>query len=226
MNRFLCCLLLLLAQPFLPGQPAAAQVMLYENSLPPGFAYVRFASTLPAAVELHPSFGDTLKLGADGATRVSPYQVVENVATRTLLAGIGGETIAFVLKPASYNTVILTRDTAGALQQHVLSDQTIPNQTRARLAFYNATPDCTAAGLALEPKNQPVFANVPPGSMGARTVNPVASAKVHASCGGVALPGLDLGELGAGGQYTVWVMAPSGKPMAFLARDTITPYLR
>jgi hypothetical protein len=218
--------IVLVALAALFAQPAAAQVKLYENSLPEGFGYVRFVNTLPGAVELKPSFGDTLKLGAEGADRVTAYHVVENVTNHVQTVAIGQEKVEFTLKPASFNTAILTRDAAGVLQAHVLSEQTMFNQTRAHLSFTNATLDCAGASLVLEPGGQSVFGGVAPLAMKARDVNPIASAKVRAACGTAKIAPLSLGELGAGGQFTVWLMAPAGAPQVFVARDSIAPYLR
>jgi hypothetical protein len=108
----------------------------------------------------------------------------------------------------------------GTLVATRLSDALEFNQTRARLAFYNVIPDCADGSLALQGSSQAVFTGVAPNTAKARTVNPSA-AQVVAACGGKPAPVLDLGLLEAGGQYSVWLMAPAGTPVTLLARDRI-----
>lgn len=210
--------------------PVRAQVLLYENRLPDGFAYVRFANTLPEALTIKPAgFADTVTLGNEGASRVSPYYTVEKVAGRALsidltTGGTSGHAV-FELKPAVFHTVLIGRDDKGT-DAKVVADQSEINQTRARLAFYNAVPDCTAAGLQLDPGGSAVFSGIAPGSMRGRSVNPAAKARVKAACGASRSTSLDLGRLDAGGQYSIWLMAPSGPTVAFMSENTIAPYLR
>lgn len=211
----------------LGGSAAQAQMLLYENRLPDGFAYVRFANTTPDALTVKPDgFADTVALGTDGGARVSPYYTVEKVAGRTLALdltakGVSGHA-AFQIKPGAFHTVLL--GPGGKAQ--VVTDEAEINQSRARLAFYNAEPDCGAAGLQLEPSGTSVFSAVAAGSMKGRSVNPIAKAHVKAGCGmGRTVP-LDLGELSAGGQYSIWLMAPAGAPVAFMSENAIAPYLR
>lgn len=211
----------------LAGSGAQAQMLLYENRLPDGFAYVRFANTLPDALTVKPDgFADNVTLGTEGGTRVSAYYTVEKVAGRDLALDLKAKDTpshaTFQLKPGAFHTVLLGWD--GKAQ--VVTDQAEINQTRARLAFYNAEPDCTAAGLQLEPSGSAVFSAVAPGSMRGRSVNPIAKAKVKAGCGTKSSVPIDLGELSAGGQYSIWLMAPAGTPVAFMSENTMAPYLR
>ena len=209
--------------------PALAQIALYADALPPGFAYVRFANTTMDAVTLSPNFADKLTMGTDGQARLTPYQVVEKVAERTLSAEFASGTAKgnadLKLTPGSFHTILISRKGSG-FDLKTIVDTTEYNQLRARLAFYNATADCANAALLLEPKSQSIFSGVPPGAMKARSVNPIESAKVQATCGTAKPPVVDLGELGPGGLYSVWLMAPAGAPVAFMARDTIAPYQR
>lgn len=210
--------------------PARAQVLLYENRLPDGYAYVRFANATADALTVKPNgFADPVALGTDGAARVSSYYTVENVAGRSLavdLTGAGATThAAFEVKPGSYNTVLIGRDGATTAAK-VVADQAEINQTRARLAFYNAVADCPAAGLQLEPAGTTVLSGVAPHAMRGRSVNPAAKARVRAACGATRATPLDLGQLSAGGQYSIWYMAPAGTPVAFVSENAIAPYLR
>lgn len=219
-----------LAVPCLLAGPAAAQMMLYENHLPDGYAYVRFVNTLPDAVTIKPAgFADPVTLGADGASRVSSYFTVEKVAGRSLAVDLGAASASshasFELKPGAFHTVLIAKDGSTATAK-VVTDQAEINQTRARLAFYNAVPDCTAAALQLEPGGSSIFKSVKSGSMRGRSVNPAANAHVKAGCGTTRSASLDLGQLSAGGQYSVWYMAPAGTPVAFMSENAIAPYMR
>ncbi|MCQ4159162.1 ABC transporter permease [Roseomonas sp. GC11] len=209
----------------LPGGPAQAQPMLYEQRLPEGFAFVRFANTLPGAVTVKPDFGDPLALKAEGAGRVTDYMVAEDVAKRPVKISLtdarGSAEVTVTIPGGGYNTVLLQRQ-GEALRAVVINDKTEFNQVRARLAFYNAVPDCAGGALALDPSGQSVFSQVAPGAATARSTNP-ASARVVASCGGRKAAALDLGRLEAGGQYSVWLMAPDGNLTSFMVRDRIAP---
>lgn len=206
--------------------PATAQVALYEGRLPDGFAFVRFANASAQPVDLAPGFTDPVKLGTDGASRISTYRVVEAVAGKTFAAtDPEGGKLAFQLTPGKFHTFLVT-DAGAKLAGTLVTDVTDYNQLRAKMSFYNAAPACPAASLLLEPANQAIFKAVGPASMRTRSINPVDEAKVHATCGPASVPSLDLGELHAGALYSVWLMAPAGTPVTFVAQDFIAPYQR
>lgn len=207
--------------------PARAQTMLYPDRLPDGYAYVRFVNTGAEPVTVRPAgFGEAMTLGTDGAARVSSYRVVEGVAGRELEAQVsaGGRSGrgAFAVEPGSFDTVLVGPDMALA----AVRDEAEVSQTRARLAFYNAAPGCAAATLQLDPGGRTVFAGVGPSAMRGRAVNPAEKVRLRAACSTGQSAALDLGEIGAGGQYSVWLMAPAGKATAFMSVNAIAPYLR
>ncbi|MDQ1079178.1 ABC transporter permease [Pseudoroseomonas cervicalis] len=207
---------------FQPGA-ATAQPMLYEQRLPDGFAFVRFANTLAGPVSVKPDFDDALNLRDEGAARVTDYRVAEDVANRpvrlTVTEGGRSTELRVTIEGGGYNTILLQRQ-GDAVQAVVVKDQTDYNQVRARLSFYNAVPGCAEGSLALAPSGQSVFSKVEPSSMTARSINPV-SATVTAGCGGRQAAALELGRLEAGGQYSVWLVAPAGELTSFLVRDRI-----
>lgn len=225
--------LAILAGILAPGGvlPASAQPMLYENRLPEGTAYVRFVNTLPEGGTVTPAFADPLNLGKSGGDRVGPYMVVENAAGRTLTADVKlgpvQKTVSFALQSGKWHTLLLQPGGgAGEVATTLVTDEVGYNQLRARLSFFNATPQCKQAALALEPGGQSVFTGVATGTMKVRSVNAVASQRVRAECDGRKAPTLDLGRLDAGGLYSVWLVSPGGTPETFLARDLIAPYRR
>ena len=126
------------------------------------------------------------------------------------------------MAPDSFNTV-LVEESAGKLSTVLVKDGAEFNQARARLSFYNATPGCAAAALALAPAGTAVFADVAAGAVKTRSVNPV-KAMVRATCTGSAAEDVMLDNMEAGGSYSVWLMAPGGKATTFITRDTTLPY--
>ncbi len=207
--------------------PAAAQEALYGPQPPKGSAYVRFVNALPVAAALTPDFLPAEQLGTGPADRVGAYFAVERVAGRALQLDIqaGGKTGHATLQadPGGFLTIVVQQTQAGALAATPIADLAEFNQNRARLSFYNATADCPAGTLALDPGGQAVFQDVPAGGAKARSVNPV-NAQLRASCTGRAAPPVTLGGMEPGSMFSVWLMAPDGKPTAFVTRDVATPY--
>lgn len=205
--------------------PAQAQApLLYEQRLPDGTAFIRFINTLPGPVSVKADFAPGFTQGAGDAERVGPYVPAEKAAGREAVLDITAEgqpTQARVTFKEGYNTVVLAR-VDGKVAATVLPDGLEFNQLRARLAFYNVIPGCADGSLTLQGSNQAVFTGVAPNTTRSRSVNPTA-ASVRAACGGRDAPVQDLGRLEAGGQYSVWLMAPAGTPVTLLARDRIAP---
>jgi hypothetical protein len=206
-----------------PLASAQAQApMLYEQRLPEGTAFIRFINGLPGEAAVKADFAPAFTQGSGDADRVGPYVPAQKVVGRDAVVELteGGQTVQVTLRfEAGYNTVVLARK-GGTLVATRLSDALEFNQTRARLAFYNVIPDCPDGSLTLQGSSQAVFTGVAPNTAKARTVNPSA-AQVVAACGGKPAPVLDLSLLEAGGQYSVWLMAPAGTPVTLLARDRI-----
>jgi alginate O-acetyltransferase complex protein AlgF len=210
------------------GGPAAAQQVLYTPVPPKGSAYVRFVNALDGPVKVSPDFLPAQTLGAGAADRVSAYAVVEHVQGRAMAvdAGDGARSghATLGVAPGSFVTVILRAAGAAGIAVTEVVDQTEFNQTRAHLAFYNATTDCPAAALTLLPAKASVFADVAPGTAKTRSVNPV-TATVVAACGGGQAASVALNGLEAGGMYSVWLMtqAPDQR-RGFISRDSTLPW--
>jgi hypothetical protein len=203
--------------------PALAQApLLYEQRLPDGTAFIRFINTLPGEVTVKSDIAPTFTQAATDADRVGPYVPAEKATGREVVLDItaeGQSTQARVTFKEGYNTVILARQD-GKVAAVNLADGLEFNQLRARLAFYNVIQGCADGSLTLQGSNQAVFTGVAPNTTKSRSVNPTA-ASVRATCGGKPAPVQDLGKLEAGGQYSVWLMAPAGTPVTLLARDRI-----
>jgi hypothetical protein len=208
--------------------PAYAQQVLYTPVPPKGSAFVRFANGLDGSTKLSPDFLASQKLGQSGADRVSPYAVVQNVQGRTLSmhirSGLRVRYASFSVPPGGFVTVILAPDGSTGISATPVIDKTAFNQTRAHLAFYNATPACPAASLKLLPSETTVFDSVPQGAAATRSVNPV-QATVVAACGTLEAPPLALDHLQAGGMYSIWLIAPKlGQTLSFLSHDSTLPW--
>jgi len=217
---------LLLALLLLAPVAARAQApMLYKQRLPDGWGLLRYANTLAQATALRSDFDLPRNLGTEGAARITPYHVIENVEGKTLemqlTSGTTTTRLRFTLRPNTFNTLLLLRE-GDTVVARVIQDTTEFNQIRARLTFYNAAPGCGATTLALDPGGQAVLSDVADGGMRARTVAP-AAARVRATCSGARVGPLDLGRLEAGQLVSVWMMSPAGTPILFRSTDTIAP---
>ena len=201
---------------------AAAQEALYGKQPPHGSAFVRFVSTLPQSVVIHKE-GREVPLGTATADRVAPYEVIENAASRKLAISVGPSRFTYQPQPDSYATLVLAKDSSGAITMTPIVDKAEFNQTRARIAFYNLVPDCKAATLALDPGGQAVFSDVTFGDTKSRAVNPVQAA-VRAACPSGASTTMTLGGMEIGSSYSIWFAEPGSEPILLLTRDTSARY--
>ncbi|MDB5377920.1 MAG: hypothetical protein JWR00_2366 [Rubritepida sp.] len=205
-----------------------AQSQVYDPVPPRGSAYVRVVNGLVGEVQLRPDFLPQQGLGTAPTQRIMAYTAVENVAGRQLRLefqeGQARGTATIRVEPGSFNTVLL-HPTAGGIGATAVVDTADFNQTRSRIAFYNAVPDCPAATLALLPSGPAVFEGVSALGTRARSVNPV-TAQVRASCGTRAAAPIALQGLEAGGMYSVWFMGSGSNVAGFVTRDTTARYQR
>ncbi len=204
-----------------------AQEALYGKQPPHGSAFVRFANTTPGAAMVSTDFQADLHLGLAPGERVSPYAVVEKAADRSLTITVkeGGHEGRLTYKaPADgYVTIVVEQDSGGNVVFVPIVDQADFNQTRARLAFYNAASGCASATLALDPSGPAVFQNVASGTTKSRTVNPV-QATVRAACADSPGPTLALGGMELGASYSIWLIRPGADAMLFLTPDVSARY--
>ncbi len=214
--------LALLVTPLAAAPGGAQQPELYGPQPPAGSAFVRFVNATGGELSLRPDFLPAQTLGTQPVQRVTAYQVVERVAGRALNveARAAGATARAALSAnaGGFVTVLVTQGPGNTLTARAVTDGGDGNQTRARLAFYNAAPECPAAALGLE-GGATIFADVAPSASKTRSVNPSAASLV-AACGdrrGAAFP---LSGLEAGGRYSIW-MLPGATPAAFVTRDVV-----
>ena len=138
---------------------ASAQPMLYAQRLPEGTVYVRLANGLAGAASIETGFAGQVSLGGDGGSRISPYFVAGESGGKpaTLQVTTDGQTrpARFTPPTGSFVTVVLHPAEDG-IQAAVITDKPEYNQLKARLSFYNATPDC-GGGALNEASGRPVF---------------------------------------------------------------------
>lgn len=223
MRRLLLAALLGLGLAGATTAPARAQGQVYDPVPPRGSAYLRLVNALPGEVSARPDFLPPQRLGTAPAQRVMAFTVVENVANRQLRLefqeGTRRGQASLRVEPGSFVTVLLHATADGALAATPVVDAADFNRARARLAFYNALPDCAAATLAIHPGGPAIFEGVPALATRARSVNPV-TAQIRGSCGERASAPFALEGLEAGGMYSVWLVGGGAQPTAFLTRDT------
>lgn len=206
-----------------PTDGARAQGQVYDPVPPRGSAYLRLVNVLPGEVTARPDFLPQQRLGAAPAQRVMAFTAVENVANRQLRIefqeGQRRGQASFRIEPGSFVTVLLHATANGGIAATPVVDSPDFNRARARLAFYNAMPDCAAAGISIQPSGPAVFEGVPSLATRARSVNPVA-AEIRALCGDRGSAPLTLEGMEAGGMYSIWLISGAPQPQAFLTRDT------
>ncbi|MDB5416020.1 MAG: hypothetical protein JWR10_4355 [Rubritepida sp.] len=206
--------------------PAWAQGQVYDPVPPRGSAYVRLVNALEGEVTARPDFLPQQRLGTAPAQRAMAYTVVENVATRQLHVefqeGQRRGQATFRAEAGSFVTLLLHR-TADGIGATAITDTADFNRARARLAFYNAIPDCPAATLGLQPSGPVIFEGVAAFATRTRSVNPVV-AQVGASCGSRVAAPFSLEGIEAGGMYSIWLIGGGTSVTAFLTRDTTARY--
>lgn len=225
-GRFLTALFVAFLACSAPGT-ASAQGQVYDPVPPRGSAYVRLVNVLPGEVTARPDFLPEQRLGIAPAQRVMAFTAVENVAQRSLRLefqeGSRRGQATLRVEAGSFVTVLLHAGANGALTATAIVDAADFNRARARLAFYNAMPDCPAASLSINPSGPAIFEGVPSLATRARSVNPVA-AELRGQCGERASAPFALEGLEAGGMYSVWLISGAAAPTAFLTRDTTAAY--
>lgn len=211
----------------LPLAPAGAQEALYGKQAPPGSAFVRFISALPAPVVIKTNFNPEAHLGTSSTERVGAYGVVERAGERvldfTVQDGSHSGQLSLKVAPDSYVTVVLSADVEGKLSMVALTDQPDFNRTRARISFYNLASGCKSASLVLEQGGAAVFKEVAAGSVSSRAVNPV-QASVQVKCGEAVGPSLALNGLETGASYSIWLLQPDKQATLSLTPDVQANY--
>lgn len=220
-HRILGVLVVLAAMLALPAAPTiAAQGRLYPSGPPNGVAYLRFVNLSPNEVTIT-SAAAKIVMPPDDAHRVGEFDpVTPGVAlTGTAQSGKATKPIDVTLTANEFVTVAVVADGDGIALSVFRDTPSDFNALKTSLALFNADKDCAKAQLVAGDNHQSVIADVAPGALGRRLVNPV-NAALGVACGDPtqALPA-KLGQLNAGDRYSVFVVAAKDGPQVVAARD-------
>lgn len=189
----------------------AAQVALYPTGPAEDSAFLRFVNATGADLTVRAQgaeAGVTLPASAT-ATGFQPVPA-GRVIQGTLHSAAADTPLSLTVAPGEFASVVATAGAAGGpVVLHVLREQPDDfNAMRASLALAVADPACDKASLRVAGRDVAIFQDAATGTVVRRAINPV-RLTVQASCDGAAVGApLDLGDLAAGGRYTV-ILAPS-----------------
>ena len=206
--------IVLVLAPFVAG----AQPSLYGVQPPAGAAFLRFVNATGVEVTARAEGLPTLVLPPSGIGVYRTLVRADRALALEARVGAGAARAAPRVAGGAFVTVLVSAGAEGPALR-VVTDVAGFNQARAHLAFYNALPDCPAASLLLDPDGPAILAEVPPGEMRGRAVNP-ARATLRALCGERSAA-LELDGMEAGGRYSAWFLPGADGPRAVLTRDPV-----
>lgn len=207
------------------GQGVAAEGRLYPSGPPNGVAYLRFVNLAPGEVTIT-SPAAKIVVPADDAHRVGEFDPVTPGVALTGSAQLGAATkpIDVTLSANEFVTVAVTASGDGIALAVFRETPSDFNALKSSLGLFNADKDCAKAQLVVGDSHQTVVADVAPGAIGRRLVNPV-NAELAVACGdpAQAVPA-KLGQLNAGDRYSVFVVAGGSGPQVVAQRDEQAPF--
>lgn len=208
-----------------PGPSFAAEGRLYPSGPPNGVAYLRFVNLTAGEVTIT-SPAAKIALPADDAHRVGEFDPVTPGVALTGSAQFGAATkpIDVTLTANEFVTVAVTASGDGITLAVFRETPSDFNALKSSLGLFNADKDCAKAQLVVGDSHQTVVADVAPGAIGRRLVNPV-NAELAVACGdpAQAVPA-KLGQLNAGDRYSVFVIAGASGPQVVAQRDEQAPF--
>ena len=226
MRRVLSGAVLLVVLAAMPaGQGVAAEGRLYPSGPPNGVAYLRFVNLAPGEVTIT-SPAAKIVVPADDAHRVGEFDPVTPGVALTGSAQLGAATkpIDVTLTANEFVTVAVTASGDGIALTVFRETPSDFNAVKSSLGLFNADKDCAKAQLVVGDSHQTVVADVAPGAIGRRSVNPV-NAELAVTCGdpAQAVPA-KLGQLNAGDRYSVFIVAGASGPQVVAQRDEQAPF--
>lgn len=226
MRRALSAAALLAALAATPaGQGIAAEGRLYPSGPPNGVAYLRFVNLAPGEVTIT-SPAAKIVVPADDAHRIGEFDPVTPGVALTGSAQLGAATkpIDVTLTANEFVTVAVTASGDGIALAVFRETPSDFNALKSSLGLFNADKDCAKAQLVVGDSHQTVVADVAPGAIGRRLVNPV-NAELAVACGdSVQAAPAKLGQLNAGDRYSVFVVAGASGPQVVAQRDEQAPF--
>lgn len=204
------------------GSSAAvlAEPQLYETGPSEVSSYVRFVNATDAALEITAAKGAKIALSAAADGRASRFFTVKSGVklTANVLSNGRKTTVEVSGKPWEYITVaILPGDAAKLKTQLVRETPDDFNAMRASVSLFNLDASCAAATLQGGAKSATILEGVKPYAVQRRLINPV-KLSASARCGDAPAE-VDLGQLEAGGRYSVFLMNLKKTRQAWFVRD-------
>jgi alginate O-acetyltransferase complex protein AlgF len=217
--------LALAALAVVAGAALAADGRLYPSGPPNGVAYLRFVNLAPAEATIV-SPAAKIAIPADDAHRIREFDPVTPGVSLTGSAQLGEATkpINVTLQPNEFVTIAVT-GSADALSVTMLRETPSDfNALKSSLGLFNLDQSCASAQLLAGDQHLAVVADVAPGTVGRRLVNPVDVA-LAVSCGdpAQAVPA-KLGGLVAGDRYSVFVVGSGSGRQVVAQRDEQAPF--
>lgn len=192
-------------------QSLAAEIPLYPTGPSEDAAFVRFANAHAQSVEMHATTSKTTVKLDNSLSATAFYPVRANLD----IVGefhLNREKSNFTvnIKPGEFVTVV-ARSTDNKLSQITFRESPEDfNALKSSIALYNADPTCLRADLRVAGRSLLLFEAVAVDALQRRSVNPV-KLSVELLCDGkVQGTALSLGQLEAGGRYTI-LIGHSGK---------------
>ncbi len=209
----------------LAGTAFAADGRLYPSGPPNGVAYLRFANLAPAEVTIV-SPAAKIAIPTDDAHRVGEFDpVTPGVAlTGSVQFGEATKPINVTLQQNEFVTVAVT-GSADALAVTLLRETPSDfNALKSSIGLFNLDQSCVNAQLLAGDQHIAIVADVAPGAVGRRMVNPV-DVGLAVSCGDPAqnVPA-KLGGLVAGDRYSVFVVGSGSGRQVVGQRDEQAPF--
>lgn len=202
----------------------AADIPLYPTGPAEDSAFLRFVNASDSALQLVAD-GSQASLKLEGVHAISDYlSVPVSTPIKGTLSRDGKQSaLAINVPPGEFATVVALPDNTQGLRQLVVREQPDDfNGLKASLAFINADAGCADARLRPAGRNADLFKDVAEGTLQRRSINPV-SLSVQLVCANTNVgPPLDLGELKAGGRYSVLLLPSATGPRLLPATDTLS----
>jgi len=204
---------------------AAGPPRLYNSGPARGAGFIRIANLADGTISVTPAGRAKIEISAQDAQRVTQF---EAIVPGKIAASIqfGGKTrkLDIVIAANELVTVAVGAAASGGIEWTVFREKpTDFNALRSSLALYPVDKTCTHARL-LADKDTVVIADVAPGTVRRRAVNPVKAALTVACADKPAELPAELGALEAGERYSVLILADRGGARRVLAlRDEMAP---
>jgi hypothetical protein len=187
-------------------QSLAAEIPLYPTGPSEDAAFVRFGNAHEQSVDMHATTSKTTTKLDHSLSATAFYPVRSNLD----IVGefhLNSEKTKFTvnIKPGEFVTVV-ARSTDNKLSQITFRESPEDfNSLKSSIALYNADPTCLHADLRVAGRSLLLFEAVAVGALQRRSVNPV-KLSVELLCDGQAQgTALNLGQLEAGGRYTILI---------------------